>query len=143
MRQVAFPTLHRFVDRLALVDFGDVEGKKVRAPRWGFIANADGNFRKNAQHVQLRDHNPGAARHLNGTTHRRRIEPAAAACTSRGGAKLAALLADALADLILLLGNHGAFANAGGVGLHDAKDAVDMARADAEPRAGAAGRGTG
>jgi hypothetical protein len=69
------------------------------------------------------------------------VEPAAAAGAAGGGAELAAHGVEHVGNL--RFGGQRAFADAGGVGLHHADDAVHAVRRNAGAGAGAAGRGVG
>ena len=70
------------------------------------------------------------------------VEPAAAAGAAGGGTELAAHGVEHVGDFGAL-GRQRALADAGGVGLHHADDAVHAVRRNAGPGAGAAGRGVG
>ena len=83
------------------------------------------------EHVEFGERYSVDAGDLDRLAHHHRIEPATAPLTTCNRAELPAALADMLADLVILLGRKGAFADPRGVGLGDAKHIIDGARPDA------------
>ena len=94
-----------------------------------------------AEDVELVDHQVADAVDRHRVAQRHRVEPAAAALPSGGGAELVALLQQVAAGLVVELGREGPGADARRVGLDDAEHVVDLERADAAAGAGAAGDG--
>ena len=103
------------------------------------------NSSKPREHVEQHDADRGDAAEPAGVTHGDGIEPAATARAARDGAVLVAAVAHVLAGRIVLLGGKRSAADARGIRLHDADDAVDVpgrhagAAGDADARAVAAG----
>ena len=121
--------------RRQMVDLAPVE----------LVADADLDLLEAVENVELGERDAVDAARLDRLAHKNRIEPAAAALASGDDAELAALLADAGADLVMKLGREGAFAHACRISLSDAEHIIDGAGAEPRSRGGGPGdrRGRG
>ena len=133
------PALHRLVDRLdsglcalaarQIVDFLAVQ----------HVADANLDLVEAVEHVELGQGDAGDPVDRHRLAHQHGIEPAAAALAPRHGAELVPLLAEELANLVVLLRRERSLADAGRIGLGDAEYIADTAR----PHAGACRRLSG
>ncbi len=92
-----------------------------------------------AEHVELGDRERGQPVDPRGVLERDEVEPAGPTRAARGGAELAALLAQLLSGLVVELGGERPGADAGGVGLGHAPDLADVLRPDPGAYAGCSG----
>ena len=115
------PALDLFVDRLDPRLVGGMRRQIVELLPVDLVAGADLHRLEAVEHVELGQRDAGDAADRDRLAHEHGVEPAAAAAAAGDGAELVAALAEALADLIVLLGREGAGADAGGVGLDDAE----------------------
>src|SRR4029077_15134955 len=93
------------------------------------ISDADLDLLKAVEDVEFGERQALNAAGAHGLTHQNCAEPAAAPRPSGDDAEFLAALAERFADLIGLFGRKRSRADAGRVGLADAKDVVDCARA--------------
>jgi len=91
------------------------------------------------EHVELRDRERRHRVEARGVAEGDQVDPADATGAAGGGAVLASRLAEGVAELAVELGRERAGADAGGVGLGDAPDLVDVLRAGAGAGRRAAG----
>ena len=105
----------------------------------GLVGHADPNGLEMVEHVELGDGqfrervDPGRVPEHHG------VQPSRTATPTRVGAVLVAHVHEVVADLVEQFGGERSGTHAGDVGLDDANDPVDVARADTRARARAAG----
>ena len=104
------------------------------------VTGAQGDLVEAVEHVELGDRERVEAVHAHRVAHHHRVVPAAPARAPGRGAVLAAALAQQVALGAVQLRRQRSLADAGRVGLGDAEDRADGARADAEAGADAADR---
>src|SRR5690606_17275740 len=136
---VLAPAREVLVDRFRVVEVRLVHGYVIEAFAVDVIGDAHRDLLETGEDVELGEHQIGDAVHARGVAGDGRVVPADAARPTRGGAELEALLAQPVALLVEQLGRERARADAGGVRLDDADDAVQRPRPDARSGRGPTG----
>ncbi len=129
------PARQRFIDRLDACLRAHGGRQIIDALAVKFIGDADLDFIQTIENIELGERNAGDAGSTNRLAHDDGIEPAAATLATRHHAEFMALGAEEFADLVVQFGRERTFANAGRIGLGDAKHITDGRRAKTEPAA--------
>ena len=137
------PARQRLVDRLDPGEQVGAIGVRGQRSTVDEVVGADLHRVEAVEHVELRERQFGEAVEANGLAQHDAVEPAGTTPTTRDGAELTADLDEAVAVVVGELGRKRSGADAGGVGLRDADDAVDVAGPEAGSGACTAGRRVG
>src|SRR5690606_3574448 len=122
------PTRHGLEDRLyPRLDLARSRQVVVR-PALISVADADLDFRKAVEDVELCQRGAVDPAARDGLPHHPRIEPAAAPGAPGHAPELLASLAERAADLVVLLGRERAGSDPGGIGLGNAEHVADRSR---------------
>ena len=122
---IFLPTRKSLIDWLHFSISGYVAWHIVDCFAIDLITGANLDFIKSAENVEKHQTDVSDARDVLNILQDGKVKPANAARSLGNGAIFMAFFSDLIADLIVEFGWEWAFANAGGVGLHNAENSTD------------------